>query len=58
LDENINSIKNITEILLDNVKRVGLEVNLDETKCHFGSHYLDVKSFLSKAWQSSDVRQE
>jgi hypothetical protein len=43
LDENVNIIKKITEVLLDNVRRVGLEVNREETKCKFASCHQHVK---------------
>ena len=40
---------NITEVLLDKVRKAGLEVNLDETKCQFCSHYRDVKQLRIKS---------
>jgi hypothetical protein len=37
--ENIDAIQKNTEVLLDTSKEVGLEVNLEKTKCMLMSHY-------------------
>jgi hypothetical protein len=63
LDENIYSIKKDTEVLLDAIKKVGLEVNAEKAKYMFmylhqitgQNHYIKLADIPLKIWQSSNI---
>jgi hypothetical protein len=56
LDENMNTIKENTDVLLETSREVSLEVNLDKAKYMVMSDHQDwlIKNTL-KIWQNSDI---